>query len=458
MLLKGIKNYIVNLKYVFTPLGTLFLGVVIGLSVLIPSLISSVEYVVKEVSALVESTSLDLYAMWNCFLTEVGKLNWSEPFSAIQTVLNTEWLRTTFFSCINALVGDVESYRAAITDIIHNAVNIVKSGTVAFLVWTAAGFIGGYFLTKYLVRRNVAKRALWKFLLVAFLGALLSATLVATCLVMISNLKLGGLWSFMLTFMLAGFVSLFEAYVVHGNKQIKPREIINIFNIARLFLSDLIILGVSLLFCFVAGVIIKGPVLLFICLPLIEIALIVISMNAESYVKSVAEKKKALNKGATAKTAVVAKEKYHGELIYGKKADAVEQSDLDLTSVYAQSSLVFPPDNSDSIVKNNNVNTFAENAVETSGEKDAVTHAVKNHVQDKGKAQNNVKRGNKEGKAASINKSAVGKTSGALKDDGKSNGGTKSIAEKTGKSADVTVKTTVKKNASRAREKSPGKN
>ena len=52
MLLKGIKNYIVNLKYVFTPLGTLFLGVVIGLSVLIPSLISSVEYVVKEVSAL----------------------------------------------------------------------------------------------------------------------------------------------------------------------------------------------------------------------------------------------------------------------------------------------------------------------------------------------------------------------------------------------------------------------
>ena len=151
------------------------------------------------------------------------------------------------------------------------------------------------------------------------------------------------------------------------------------------FLSDLIILGVSLLFCFVAGAIIKGPVLLFICLPLIEIALIVISMNAESYVKSVAEKKKALNKGATAKTAVVAKEKYHGELIYGKKADAVEQSDLDLTSVYAQSSLVFPPDNSDSIVKNNNVNTFAENAVEMSGEKDAVTHAVKNHVQDKGK-------------------------------------------------------------------------
>ena len=40
---------------------------------------------------------------------------------------------------------------------------------------------------------------------------------------------------------------------------------------------------------------------------------------------------------------------------------------------------------------------------------------------DKGKAQNNAKRGNKEGKAASINKSVVGKTSGALKDDGKSN-------------------------------------
>lgn len=454
MLLKGIKNYIVNLRYVFTPLGTLFLGVVIGLSVLIPSLISSVEYVVKEVSALAESTSLDLYAMWNCFLAEIGKLNWSEPFAAIRTVLNAEWLRATFFSCINALVGDVESYREAITDIIHNAVDIVKSGTVAFLVWTAAGFIGGYFLTKYLVRRNVAKRALWKFLLIAFISALLSATLVATCLVMISNLKLGGLWSFILTFMLAGFVSLFEAYVVHGNKQIKPREIINIFNIARLFLSDLIILGVSLLFCFVASVIIKGPVLLFICLPLIEIALIVISMNAESYVKSVAEKKKALNKGAIAKTAVVAKEKYHGELTFSKKADFVGQSDIDLN---AQSNHVFPPDKSEPIVKNNDGNTFAENTVETSGEKDAVTHAVKNSVRVNEKAKSNVKSGNKEGKAASINKSAGGKTSGALKDDGKSNGGTKSIAKKSGKSADDTVKTTVKKNASRAAGKSPEK-
>ena len=97
MLLKGIKNYIVNLKYVFTPLGTLFLGVVIGLSVLIPSLISSVEYVVKEVSALAESMSLDLYAIWNCFLTEVGKLNWSEPFPQYRLFLIPNGLGRLFF-------------------------------------------------------------------------------------------------------------------------------------------------------------------------------------------------------------------------------------------------------------------------------------------------------------------------------------------------------------------------
>ena len=35
MIKKGLKNFLVNLKYLFTPLGALSLGVVLGLSALI---------------------------------------------------------------------------------------------------------------------------------------------------------------------------------------------------------------------------------------------------------------------------------------------------------------------------------------------------------------------------------------------------------------------------------------
>ena len=451
MIIKGIKNYLINLKYVFTPLGTLFLGVVIGLSVLIPDIVSAVEYVVSEVSALAESTVLDLSAMWNSFLREVSGLNWSDPISAIRTALNEQWLEATFFSCINALVGDIETYREAIMRIIQTAVGFVASGTVAFIVWTVVGFVGGYFLTRFLVRRNIAKRALWKFLLVSFVGSLLSATLVATCLVMIAALKLGALWSFILTLMLTGFVSLFEAYIVHGNKQIKPVEIINVFNIARLFLSDLLILTVALLISAAVSSVLKGPVSLFVWVPLIEIALIVISMNAESYVKSVAEKKKALLTAAPTNSSVSESESINGERVLQISSVAAENLEHrgtkgktdSLTTVSADKTHSAVPDylnkkfsedgenhsfitsdfNAAKATDNHNsgkknktyINVYGSKT--SNGREEKAVKTVDNRDGGKkNRTQGNYKSGNKKGKAANESKTDGGKTTSTTRD------------------------------------------
>lgn len=60
MIGKAVKNYFVNLKYFFTPLGTLALGLILGLSVLIPGAKAALEILVSSVQTTLESAEIDV--------------------------------------------------------------------------------------------------------------------------------------------------------------------------------------------------------------------------------------------------------------------------------------------------------------------------------------------------------------------------------------------------------------
>ena len=59
MLKQGIKNYFTSLKFVFTPLGTMFIGMMIGFSILIPGIISAISTLAGGVNELAQSVNLD---------------------------------------------------------------------------------------------------------------------------------------------------------------------------------------------------------------------------------------------------------------------------------------------------------------------------------------------------------------------------------------------------------------
>lgn len=151
------------------------------------------------------------------------------------------------------------------------------------------GLIGGYLLTRWLVRRNIARRSLWKYLLNAFIDSLLTATLVALCVWLIQVWKPNALISSLISILLFGFISLFEAYVIHAWKKVDIRKVVNAKNIFKLFATDLIIFvlaWVCVLLAIALTNLIAGIV---IGIVLMEIAFIVIGLNAEAYVKSVSE-------------------------------------------------------------------------------------------------------------------------------------------------------------------------
>ena len=59
MIRQGIVNFFKNLKYFFTPLGTIALGVVFGLSILIPGMIDATSKLVKDVKEVLAASAVD---------------------------------------------------------------------------------------------------------------------------------------------------------------------------------------------------------------------------------------------------------------------------------------------------------------------------------------------------------------------------------------------------------------
>lgn len=289
MIKQGIINFFKNLKYFFTPLGTLALGFIFGLSVLIPGVIASFSTLADSVQKILSDTTIDFNALKDSAVSAVRALDWNDPSEAIKTMLSNEWLMQTLNECVSSFVESTEAYTSQFTTVINAFTTDLVSYFAAFIVFLVLGLIGGYFLTRWLVRRNIARRSLWKYLLNAFIDSLLTATLVALCVWLIQVWKPNALISSLISILLFGFISLFEAYVIHAWKKVDIRKIVNAKNIFKLFATDLIIFvlaWVCVLLAIALTNLIAGIV---IGIVLMEIAFIVIGLNAEAYVKSVSE-------------------------------------------------------------------------------------------------------------------------------------------------------------------------
>lgn len=287
MIKQGIINFFKNLKYFFTPLGALALGLIFGLSVLIPGIISSVSTLANEVQTILSDTTIDFTALENSIISAIQSLDWGSPLDAIGTMLNSDWLVSTLNDCVDSFVEITEVYATQFNVAVNTFTHDIAISFAALIAFLVLGLIGGFFLTKWLIRRNIAKRSLWKFLLHSFVDSILSSTLVAMCVWLISVWKPSIFISSVISVLLFGFISLLEAYIVHAWKKTDIKRIVNLKNIFQLFLTDAIILVLVGVFVQLIVLLTNTFAGLSVGIVLMEIAFIVIGLNAESYVKMI---------------------------------------------------------------------------------------------------------------------------------------------------------------------------
>ena len=287
MIKQGIFNYFKSLKYFFTPLGTLALGLILGVSIAIPSMLSALRVMVERIIEISGTAQLDVRPFLNSLWDSVTALNWREPITALRTILSDDWLNSALQTSLRSFVENYEPLAAELGEAVQTCVSQMTLALVVVVIFTVIGVIGGYFLTKHLIRRRMARRQWWKYVLVTLADSLLTAG-IAFLGVWISELWGAGriVLALIVPPLLFSIVSMLEAYLVYGVKRVKLKEVITLKNTAKLLLVNLVVFYISIAFGVIVAAIFNTLAGLIIGFTLLEIAYIVMGMNADTYVKS----------------------------------------------------------------------------------------------------------------------------------------------------------------------------
>ena len=287
----ALKNFLKCLKFIFVPLGMLSLGAILGLSLALPLCGESLNKLFEAVSGSAQDATIDTAALRREFFAVVGELDWNAPKTALQSLTDKAWLSAALARCMSALTGLEYSDNGIISSEVDEAASGILTGVLIFSLFIVLAFIGGYILTKSLIRKELASRSVWKFVVVYIVHGL--ATLGITALgVWLVTLWQPSVFIFpVVFFLLMSVLSMFEAYIVHGMGKIEAKKIVTAKNVRSKLLSDAVIFLVwaasvaliTAVFNEFAGALIG--ILMF------EIGTIVMDLNAEAFVKDAVEKK-----------------------------------------------------------------------------------------------------------------------------------------------------------------------
>lgn len=290
MILNGLKNYFINLKHFFTPIGTLAVGMFIGLSILIPGAFAVVVALIGRLAETAGEANVDFEAVKNYIVDAVNALDWSDPIASLKIMLTREWLTGVVNGCLDIVASGLKPFEDAVTAAVNDAVFTLTALIVTFFLLCITGLIGGYWLTRFLVRRTMAKRTFKKFMFALFVDSFVTAALIALSAWLLTVWAPSVFITSIMSFLIFGAISLVSAYCVHGRNVVGLKTVLNIVNVLKLLLVNTIIFVVSLAL-FILTAVLTNPIAgALIGFSFVEIAFIVMSLNAESYVLNLASK------------------------------------------------------------------------------------------------------------------------------------------------------------------------
>ena len=290
MIKQSIVNFFKNLKYFFTPLGTLFLGLIFGVFFLYSGFKVQVKQATTEIQMITQETNISINDLKDCVVESFADVPWEDPIEAIKLITSSEWLNGTLKENISNTIDNYQLYASDIENAVVNAVSGYIKYIVIFVICAIFGFISGFFLTKFLIRRNIAKRNFWKFVLVTMLDSVLTIGVATLSMWLTLLWKPSIIFTSLVGIIIYGFISLFEAYIIHGYKKIPLKQVVNIKNSFLLFISNILIYIISFTISSFVIAITNAFLGIFIALPLVIVGIIVISLNAEAYIKKQVDK------------------------------------------------------------------------------------------------------------------------------------------------------------------------
>ena len=271
------------------PIGALALGIVIGLSILVPTAIDAIKTFVKGVAATLGNVSPDWGAAKTAVMDSFRSVDYSDLGQAGRRIFSADFLRGLLTSCLRAAL-DTDALATEFKTLLDAAIAEITKGVILFAAFSVLGAIVGFFVTRSELRRNVAKRKFGRAILIAVLSAILNVTIVAGGVYLIMKLQKFAVLCAVALFALYGAVSFLEAYLLHGYKKVSLKKVLRVRNFVSLAVVSVVQIVLSVL---IAGLVFKIAGLFvgaFIDYSVLVLTLSCLSLNVEAYVKALASK------------------------------------------------------------------------------------------------------------------------------------------------------------------------
>lgn len=302
MIKNGLKTYFKSFAYLFVSLGVLFLALLLGGTMLFRGVLNALGAAASSLNELFGQIHIDGGELLAYVLDYFGEVTSFDLDNMLETLREGGWLGDAVRAYLAENGFDAVQYREAMNAIVGNASADIRRYIVGFYLVVLAGVGGGYMLTKALIRRDAAKSNLLKWLVRNAVDAVLSATVVAFITWLLSKWSPSVLFTTVISSLLFGSISLFEAYVVQGGKKVELKQIVNGKNALVLAALDLITIAITMAIVALVFAVTNAVVALAFGYAMIVLCLIVNSLNAEIYVvEVVAERNKQLSSGGLPK-------------------------------------------------------------------------------------------------------------------------------------------------------------
>lgn len=286
MIKQGVVNYFKSLNYFFTSLGVIALFFVLGMSIALPMMSNTVTSLTNGASEILQESSIDWDAVRNSLVTSASELDFNNPSEAISTATSNGWINNTLSDALKAAFGNFGPHEQEIKDLVSKAIGELSDAVVLIIIALALGVIFGLFVTQWQIRREMTGSSFGKRLLGTIVDSIIYTALIMLCVYLSTLWKIGFVFSILIALIIVNIVSLLESYIVSGRKKARFGQVVNIGNILKMLLVDVLVFAITTGIVVLAYVLTNWVVTLFVAIPLVIIAFLVIQLNADNYVKN----------------------------------------------------------------------------------------------------------------------------------------------------------------------------
>lgn len=286
MIKSSFKVFFKNLPFLFIPMGLIYLFIIIFVYNFATNSFGEIVALVQNI-ANVTGTAIDvnqeeIYAYLQGLVEQIDFSG--SIFDVLTQIFSGNFLIDSINELLNIIFVGYEDVSKEYSQLISNSAFNIQANLIGNIVVILFSLPLSYVLTSFVMKKNTFKRTI-KQSIIAFVINPLGILVVGFITLLLFSLWTPSIYiTIVLIVIIFGYISLFEAFIIHNDGNIKFKDVVTLKKSLLLILSSILILITGGLLLFLISLISTPIIVFLLAIPAIIYLYICITLNAESYI------------------------------------------------------------------------------------------------------------------------------------------------------------------------------